>query len=363
DDLPILPITLINTVPSVLLEVLKYQSITPDIRVINLAGEPLPSSLAATIFKQSGRVRIFNLYGPSEDTTYSTCYPVERDNYERMLIGSPLPGTQVLICDTKGRPLPDYFTGELYLAGKGLAKGYWNKPELSHEKFVHIPQLGTCYKTGDLVRRIENQQLAYVGRIDDQVKLRGFRIELGEIDNLIQMDPRVAESCTLLIESDGFKQIVSFIVCSISVFELDDIRQILATKLPQYMVPSYLHMIEKMPTTPSGKLDKKALKALCQVQGEEDATNWHKYSSYVKWCYEQYRELFPLTSFKVDDDFFGLGGNSLLAVTLVNRVRSKFGIEIRIKDLFLFSNAIKLGSVIEEQLKKQSTTMDEEIVF
>lgn len=257
-DLASYPISLINTVPSVLAEVLKRVSLSSSIRVVNLAGEPLPPKLAQDIYRMSDHLRVINLYGPSEDTTYSTVYQVPRDNTEEMRIGGPLDGTKVKVVDKNGRTMPPHYSGELYISGEGLALGYWNRTELTQEKFIEDDQQTRWYQTGDIVTVGDDGLLIYQGRIDNQVKLNGFRIELGEIDNLLLSLSVIKDACTILQKGERQSRIVSFVETD-NQNGLAIAKHLLLEKLPAYMQPSAMIVIGKIPTTLSGKQDRSAL--------------------------------------------------------------------------------------------------------
>ncbi|CAM4331783.1 amino acid adenylation domain-containing protein [Shewanella denitrificans] len=363
DDMHKHAISLLNVVPSILTEVLKHQSLSSSIRIVNLAGEPLPPSLAKALYKQSEHIRVFNLYGPSEDTTYSTWFEVEKEKCDDMLIGQPLPGTQAIISDHSGRLLPDYFVGELYLSGRGLAKGYWNKPDLNEERFIRHNNGQVFYKTGDLVRRVEQQQLEYIGRIDDQVKLRGFRIELEEISHLVLADEQVLASCTLVIKHDDTDQIVCFFVSDERDVNINRLKERLKKNLPNYMVPTHFQQIEKMPTTPSGKQDKKALNTLfkpysnCAVTDDEQ-----NHSEYVQWCCSQFTSFLPDKKVGYESDFFESGGTPSLASSLLNRIRTDFSVKISFEKLSSNSNPVSLGELIESLIELQEELNNEIII-
>ncbi len=196
-------LTLINTVPSAIAELLRLKGIPKSVRVVNLAGEPLPQSLVQQLYEQKTIERVYDLYGPSEDTTYSTV--ALRKPSGAATIGRPIANTQVYLLDYALQPVPIGVPGELYLGGEGLARGYLNRPELTAERFIANPfgAAGTrLYRTGDLARYLEDGNLQYVGRLDQQVKVRGYRIELGEIETAINEHPEVRESVVVL-HGDG----------------------------------------------------------------------------------------------------------------------------------------------------------------
>src|SRR6185369_12352989 len=197
-------VTLVNTVPSAMAELVRLRGIPASVRTINLAGEALQSSLVQQIYQQQTIEQVFNLYGPSEDTTYSTYTLVNPD--EEVTIGRPVANTQVYVLDAQQQPVPQGIAGELCLGGAGLARSYLHRAELSAEKFIPNPfgQPGTrLYRTGDLVRYLADGEIDYLGRADHQVKLRGFRIELEEIQAVLNQHAAVRESLLLVREDHG----------------------------------------------------------------------------------------------------------------------------------------------------------------
>jgi amino acid adenylation domain-containing protein len=207
-------LSLINTVPSAMAELLRLECIPPSVRVVNLAGEPLPQTLVQQLYEQGGVERVYDLYGPTEDTTYSTF--ALRSGLEAATIGRPIANTQVYLLDALLQPVPVGVTGELYLGGAGLARGYLKRPELTAEKFIPNPygEAGTrLYKTGDVARYQSDGKLQYLGRGDQQVKVRGYRIELGEIEAAINEHPAVRESVVMVREDEpGDKRLIAYVV-------------------------------------------------------------------------------------------------------------------------------------------------------
>ncbi len=185
-------ITLINTVPSAITELLDAELVPSSVKVINLAGEALSETLSDRIYETLSGIRVYDLYGPSEDTTYSTF--TLRQPGGRASIGRPVSNTRAFIVNEHGKLLPPGVAGELLLGGAGLARGYLNRPELTAEKFIEHPEFGRVYRTGDRVRFFENGDLQFLGRLDHQIKLRGYRIELGEIESLIEKHPSVTKA-------------------------------------------------------------------------------------------------------------------------------------------------------------------------
>ncbi|MEM8934729.1 MAG: amino acid adenylation domain-containing protein, partial [Acidobacteriota bacterium] len=276
-DLPALPaadrVTLVNTVPSTLRELLRDGQLPPSVRTVNLAGEALPQDLVDRAYEEPGVADVYNLYGPSEDTTYSTYGRMHAG--EPPPIGRPVANTRAYVLDTELRPTPRGVAGELYLAGDGLARGYFGRPELTADRFVPDPFVGEVaelgcqagarmYRTGDLVVYDADSVLHYLGRLDHQVKLRGFRIELGEIEALLAGDDSVAAACAIVREDEpGDQRLVAYVTRADGHESVDPpaLRALVGETLPGHMVPSTIVVLDALPLTPNGKTDRKALPA------------------------------------------------------------------------------------------------------
>jgi amino acid adenylation domain-containing protein/FkbM family methyltransferase len=348
--LPHLPaaeeVTLVNTVPSAMAELVRQGGLPKSVRTVNLAGEALPRPLVEALYALGTVSRVWNLYGPSEDTTYSTAGLQERQEPGAARapgipdipgIGSPVAGTRAAVLDRARRPSPLGVPGELYLGGAGLARGYWNRPELTAERFLPDPsseQPGErLYRTGDLVRYRADGELEFLGRLDHQVKVRGFRIELGEIEAVLRRQPGVASAVVLAREDrPGDPLLVAYVVPEDGEEGLPDrLRTALAGLLPDYMLPAAFLLLPALPLTPNGKLDRRAL----------PAPDWQGGADHVapRTALEEvlagfWREMLGVETIGVRDSFFRLGGHSLLATRLGARVRGAFRVELPLRRLF-----------------------------
>ncbi|RKG47655.1 non-ribosomal peptide synthetase, partial [Corallococcus sp. AB011P] len=249
-ELPTAPhVTLINTVPSAMAQLLRLGAVPPSVRVINLAGEALPETLAKQVYAVPTVQKLFNLYGPSEDTTYSTASLVGRD--EVPLIGRPLPSTRAYVLDASLQPVPVGVAGELYLAGEGQARGYLLRPELTAERFVPEPfgpPGGRMYRTGDRVRYRMDGRLEYLGRIDFQVKVRGFRIELGEIEAALRRAPGLKDAVVVARGEASDKRLVAYVTPKANTsLEVEALKAHLRQGLPEYMVPTTFVVLDALP--------------------------------------------------------------------------------------------------------------------
>ncbi|HEX3128840.1 MAG TPA: non-ribosomal peptide synthase/polyketide synthase [Thermoanaerobaculia bacterium] len=324
-------VRLVNTVPSAMTELVRMGGIPSSVRTVNLAGEPLRRSLARSITAE----RLLNLYGPSEDTTYSTFTVVPLSDREPT-IGRPLAGSRVYLFDRHGNPAPIGVAGELCLGGAGLARGYLGRPELTAEKFVPDP-LGNpgerLYRTGDLARWLPHGEIEYLGRIDHQVKVRGFRIELGEIEAALLAHPGVRQAAVMAMGEGADRRLVAWVAPAQLPDQLPDLRSWLAARLPDYMVPALFVGLEMLPLTPNGKVDRKSLPA---PERQETAGS---VSAPPRTATEEvlaglWADVLGLEGVGIDDDFFSLGGHSLLATRLISRIADSLGVELTLRQVF-----------------------------
>ena len=317
-------VTLLNTVPSALQELLRLDGIPASVQSINLAGEPLPTTLVDALYCRPSIRRVRDLYGPSETTTYSTC--AHRTPGGPNTIGRPIAGTQIYILDQGLQPLPIGVTGELYIGGTGVARGYWRRPDLTAERFLpdpfHPRSGARFYRTGDLARHRPDGSLEYLGRIDHQVKLRGFRIELGEIEAALARYPAVQDVVVVAREDvPGNQRLVAYIVPQppASGPTHAEVRAFLQATLPDYMIPAASVALGALPLTPNGKVDRKALPKpdTASPTGAADPSP----RDLLEWRLARiWEEVFPGTTIGRNDNFFELGGHSLLAARLAARV-------------------------------------------
>ncbi|HYC27312.1 MAG TPA: AMP-binding protein, partial [Chitinophagaceae bacterium] len=248
---------LINTVPGAVGALLHDQIDWSNVTVLNMAGEPVPQQFLSQL--DCDRMEVRNLYGPSEDTTYSTNYRMKSD--APVLIGRPVANTEIYIVDTAHNLAPFGVTGEICISGDCLARGYLNKPELTAEKFVQNPfHPGLrMYKAGDLGRWRPDGNIEFFGRKDDQVKIRGFRIELGEIETALRTMPEINAAVVIAKQLTGTeKELIAYITGAAPV-SVADIRSYLGQLLPSYMVPTWFMQLDELPVTPNGKIDRKKL--------------------------------------------------------------------------------------------------------
>jgi nonribosomal peptide synthetase DhbF len=294
--------------------------------VLILGGEAVGAGLWQRIASADG-VTGWNFYGPTECTVDSV---VARVSGDRPVIGRPVPGTRMYVLDEWLRPVPAGVPGALYLAGAQVARGYWGRPGLTAERFVADP-FGPAgermYRTGDLVRWTRHGTLDYLGRADDQVKFRGFRIELGEIAAVLAESPLVSQAAVVVRED----RLVAYLVPANGSADHDELRRHAMSKLPGHMIPSAFVTVDALPLTPNGKLDHKALPdpdAARAPAGRPPRTSQEEVLCGL------YAELLGREPIGIDDNFFALGGHSMLVTKLVNRIRSDLGAEVTVKTVF-----------------------------
>ncbi|RKI64338.1 non-ribosomal peptide synthetase, partial [Corallococcus sp. AB049A] len=337
-------VTLVNTVPSAMAQLLRLNAVPPSVRVINLAGEALPETLARQVYAVPTVQKLFNLYGPSEDTTYSTASLVGRD--EVPLIGRPLPATRAYVLDASLQPVPVGVAGELYLAGEGQARGYLLRPELTAERFVPEPfgpPGGRMYRTGDRVRYRTDGRLEYLGRIDFQVKVRGFRIELGEIEAALRRAPGLKDVVVVAKGEAADKRLVAYVTPKAEAsLEVEALKAHLRQGLPEYMVPSAFVVLEALPLNSNGKVDRKALP---EPEAQQSGTSYEAPRTETEAKLASiWAEVLRLPQVGVKDSFFELGGHSLLATQVVSRVRAELGVELPLRALFESSTVEALAA-------------------
>lgn len=328
--------TLINTVPSAMVELLRMDGLPQSVSTVNLAGEPLKSFLVKRIYETGTVHEVFDLYGPTEDTTYST-YTLRKDGHAT--IGRPILNTQAYVLDRNMEPVPMGFPGELYLGGAGLARGYLNQPDLTAAGFLQNPfdpdPNARVYKTGDLVRYLPSLELEYIGRIDNQVKIRGFRIELGEIETVLLSDPSVEEALVVARDDGGRgKRLVAYVVGNRrTTISTTALREHIKNTLPDHMVPSAFVELDALPTMPNGKIDRKALPTPSYLHEEATADYVAAQNETESKLVRIWESLLRVSPIGIRDDFFDLGGDSLLSVSLFVEIENEFGVQLPLSAL------------------------------
>ncbi|WP_085656286.1 non-ribosomal peptide synthetase [Pseudomonas sp. B11(2017)] len=377
-ELPHLPardqVRLINTVPSAIAALQRAGQIPPGVRIVNLAGEPLKQVLVEALYQTPGIEHVYDLYGPSEDTTYSTWTRRRAGGQAR--IGRALEHSASHLLDADLQAVPQGVSAELYLSGAGVTRGYLGRAAMTAEKFVPNPFAGDgerLYRTGDLIRLREDGELEYMGRIDHQVKIRGYRIELGEIEARLLAQPGVREAAVLAVDGEGGAQLAAYVAAA--QLDLSDgeaqrrlregLKTGLKSSLPDYMIPAHLLFLEQLPLTPNGKLDRKALPAVdaSQMQAAYVAPQ----SELEQQVAAIWQQVLSVGRIGLNDHFFELGGHSLLAVNVVSRMALELGLSLTPQLLFqhpvLGDFVAHLntggGAINEQKLSKLEALLDD----
>ena len=333
-------------------------------------GEALSAELANQLLSRGSR--LWNMYGPTETTIWSTIHEVKADD-SRILIGSPIANTQVYLLDDHLRPVPAGAEGELHIGGHGLATGYLNRPELTAEKFVPDPFGGDpsarLYKTGDLARYSEDGNIECLGRLDHQIKIRGFRIEVGEIETAIQSQTGIFQAVVLAKKyGTDDERLLAYLVlrpdaagapAASEELTIRELRSFLSERLPDYMIPSSFFVVEKIPLTPSGKVDRNLLlqqQSARRISGEEYIAPLDPLEHQLTEIWEEVLQLRPIG---IRDNFFDLGGNSLLAASMMARVEQLLGKRAAIDTLHQGATIEYLANVL---MRQEASVLESPIV-
>jgi len=312
-------------------------------------GDTLSQELAGELLNRG--CSVWNLYGPTETTIWSATYLVERKE-GAIPIGKPIGNTQIYLLDCNLQPVPVGVPGEIYIGGYGLARGYLNQPALTAEKF--IPNLfngergGRLYKTGDLARYLPDGAIEFLGRTDYQVKISGYRIELEEIEVVIAQHSTVRETVVTVLEDEpGDKRLVAYVVCNQGQIPgTDELHRFVKEKLPTYMVPSAFVILDALPQTPNGKVDRRALPAPDWTRPELESAFVAPVSPIEKVLAGIWAEVLGLERVGIHDNFFDLGGHSLLGTRVISRVLNTLGVEVPLRSLFEVPTVADMAMVI-----------------
>ena len=308
-------------------------------------GEVLPTELAQRIVELG--LEMWNFYGPTETTIYSTVDRVRRG--EPLTIGRPLANTTVYVLDAALLPLPIGVPGELFIGGDGVARGYHDRPELTAERFVRDPfGGGRLYRTGDVARWLPDERLEYLGRSDTQVKIRGVRIELAEVEQRLAAHEAV-EAAVAVAHADGAegKRLVAYVRPRGPSPETSDLRRWVRAQLPDAMVPSEFVFVDEFPRTPNGKLDRKSLPAPSRPEADEAAAPTSEVETEIGAIW---REVLALDDVGLDHDFFDVGGHSLAALKVVAEVGARFGVELPADAIFDAPTLEEFASLVAASL-------------
>jgi non-ribosomal peptide synthetase component E (peptide arylation enzyme)/acyl carrier protein len=324
-----------------------------------VAGEACSTEVVKQHYAVLPDVPLYNEYGPTEGTVWSSVYPATQDDLDRPLsIGRPISNVRLYILDCIGNPAPIGVQGELHIGGEGVVRGYWQRPALTAEKFIpdpFKPDGGRLYKTGDLARYRPDGNIEFLGRIDHQVKIRGFRIELGEIEARLMAYPDVDDAVVLAREDQsGNKRLVAYVIVrnNASITE-DALRNAFKESVPEYMQPSAYVFLDSFPLTANGKVNRKALLPPDSYSAAIDQHGDELFDPIEQALAHIWTELLGTTAVGVNQNFFELGGHSLLAIQVVSRIQEHFGIELAVEDIFQKTTIKELaGWVMQMQIEQ-----------
>ncbi|MCY8935163.1 amino acid adenylation domain-containing protein [Bacillus atrophaeus] len=337
------------------------QLVNEDVTVFNqlktliFGGEKVSEVHIRKFKKENKKTQLINGYGPTETTTFATYYPIDADQVKvKTPIGKPISNTTTYIMN-EGRLCGIGMAGELCIAGDGVARGYLNNPELTKAKFIPNPYgSGMMYCSGDLVKWLQDGNIEYLGRIDDQVKLRGFRIELGEIESVIRQIKDIRDTALIISEKEQEKSICAYLVGE-KVLDIKAIRQELSKHLPAYMIPSHMMQIECIPVTRNGKLNKKALPKI-EVNSEET------YVAPRNQTEEEIVSIFSgilgINNLGVTDSFYDMGGDSIKAIRVVSKLREA-NYSVSMREIIQFQTVENVAKVIRRVEEKEESRQEE----
>ncbi len=319
-----------------------------SLKYLLFGGEIVNVDRVCTVLQQGKPQHLIHVYGPTENTTFSTWYEIQNvsENATTIPIGHAIANTQVYLLDANLNPVPPGVNGEIYLGGAGLARGYLNRPTLAAEKFVNA-EFSMLYKTGDRALYRPDGNFEFLGRTDSQVKIRGFRVELGEIEAIIAQHPMVQTAVVVVREIENDRQLVAYIVPKSAIPTERGLRSFLKTKLPAYMLPAAFAGLDTIPLTVNGKVDQKALPPPNLTIAKETSPLTAPTTSLEVSLVELWTQLLGRKQVSIHDNFFELGGHSLLATQLVSRIRDRFQIELPLRSVFETPTIVELAPKIE----------------
>ncbi|WP_053079585.1 non-ribosomal peptide synthetase [Brevibacillus brevis] len=353
-------ITVINCTPSAFYPLLEenadddYKKLK-SLRWIFLGGEPIHmTKLGPWLRSENCQAEIVNTYGPTECTDIASYYRMRSEDWQgeaELPIGKPIDNVRLYVVDKEMKIVPEGMEGELCIGGVGVGLGYYNAPELTQERFVQSDELPerVVYRTGDVVKRLPDGNIAFIGRVDHQVKIRGFRIEIEEIEKKLLDHPHVKEAViTAVQDADGDTSLRAYVVPMVSL-TIDQIRDYLQMELPAYMVPQFFILLESLPLTPNGKIDRKALPLPPEKMRPTEEPDLN--DEIAQQLVALWQEVLGIRKIGIRDSFFRLGGHSLKAIALLSRIKKTFGVSIPIQTLFRSPTVQQLAEVIRRSPK------------
>jgi amino acid adenylation domain-containing protein/non-ribosomal peptide synthase protein (TIGR01720 family) len=344
--------SLASGVPSVFANLLDGPGLDVDADVLVLAGEALPAKVFESLRKAVPGAQVVNAYGPTEATVYATAW--QSDEAETPTIGRPVTNAQAYVLDGGLHPVPAGITGELFIGGEGVARGYLGRPGLTANRFLADPfgsDGARMYQTGDIVRRLPDGTIEYLGRADEQVKIRGFRIEPGEIETALTAHPGVASAVVIARSDGGRKHLVAYVVSS-GQLDTGELRSFLAGSLPEHMVPAVFVVLDQLPLTSNGKLDRRALPAP-DWSGITGPDHVAPRTDTERAVVEIWAQVLGVERIGVHDNFFELGGDSIQSMLITARTNAAFDIALTPRDVMTARTAEALAGIVEEHILGQ----------
>jgi amino acid adenylation domain-containing protein/FkbH-like protein len=359
-------VTVLNQTPSSFRQLMHAEELLGAgdnlaLRYVVFGGEALEMQSLKPWFEGHGdqKPHLINMYGITETTVHVTYRPLSMaDTVGGSVIGCPIPDLQVYLLDRNRQPVPIGVPAEMYVGGAGVARGYLNRPELNAERFIPDPfrpdKGARLYRTGDLARRLANGDIEYLGRIDQQVKIRGFRIELGEIETVLTSHQDVRESVVIVGEDEsGDKRLIAYLVPQNGQGPaIGELRTFLKERMPEYMVPSAFVTLEKMPLTSNGKIDRRALPEPETVRSVEENGFIAPRTPLEEEVAAAWKQILGLEQIGVKDNFFEIGGHSLMATRVIILLRANLGVNLSLRLLFENPTVESMASVLVETLSQ-----------
>ena len=332
-------------------------SVVSSLDTLLFGGDVCSLSTLEKIFKHGKPRCLVNGYGPTENTTFSTSCEVEQRHIDEGVvpIGRPIAQSGVWVLDEHQRPLAPGALGELVVTGLGLARGYWGRAELTQEKFIELFNGERGYRTGDLVRWSTGGELLFEGRLDDQVKLRGFRVELGEVASVLQGQAGVSQAVVVMDDRLGDRHLVGYVVMEAGV-EAQGLRASLQQVLPAYMIPDSIQTLDSLPLTANGKLDKSKLPNPIFHDGYPYLAPQNDLEKLVHSVFAKHLQISP-QSVSVNNSFFALGGNSLIAMRMIRDLSNELKTSLSVVKLFEYNTVRALADYIKKTTDKQTTDL------
>lgn len=314
-----------------------------------IGGEAFPPALARQLLELVDG-KVLNMYGPTETTIWSTCHVLDQAE-EQVPIGKPIANTDLLVLDETGEPVPLGALGELYIGGEGVTRGYLERPELTSSRFVPYRWIqdrqARLYRTGDLVRWNQQGVLEFHGRLDNQVKLRGHRLELGEIEAALTTHPSIREAVAMVREDNpGDQRLVAYVIAAGAAPEASELRSFLQLRLPESYLPQQFAFLEQFPTTPNRKIDRKAFPPPQRSLGQTAAVVEAE-SQTQRVVAEIWQELLGLDGVGIDQNFFEIGGHSLLSVKVQIEIKQRLGQTLGLVDIFRYPTIRGLAALLD----------------